>query len=374
MAGIVSAGQITLTDISDAPVLSAFINASRTISQTYNSSTRVYNPSYATGELRLTLNLTKAGTNQSLLPNVQGFVKWFKIENGNRTEITSTDKTQQIFLDMGKRESLVTKYNVPIESTTVRYEANGIWIDPISTLPVPFSAYIDTTVVQLGEAAVIANVYTANGNVFYNNQPSVLTVNADLYKGGSLSGGPKVINFFKADTSVNSSSSQGYHADAGLGWKLCTAQNTPGMTPNVQPNTNTNGQGVLTLTAESVVNTQTIRAIIYDRDGTNSKTVGVATIIDFSDPVVVSIESTGGDVFKNSQGSTTLNARLFQNGDEIDTAGSAYTYRWACRDKNGNLNNGFGGTGNPYRNGKTITVTANDVNSKATYICEVFSK
>ena len=45
--GIISSGQITITDLSDAPVLSAFITASQTTTQVYDQTTNGYNPSYA---------------------------------------------------------------------------------------------------------------------------------------------------------------------------------------------------------------------------------------------------------------------------------------------------------------------------------------
>ncbi len=83
------------------------------------------------------------------------------------------------------------------------------------------------------------------------------------------------------------------------------------------------------------------------------------------------MESTSGDVFKNSKGSTTITAKLYQSGQEIDTTGSKYTYKWSKRDQNGVLDVNFGGTGNQYKTGKSLTVKAADINSKGTYFCEV---
>ena len=54
---------------------------------------------------------------------------------------------------------------------------------------------------------------------------------------------------------------------------------------------------------------------------------------------MVVIESTAGSTFKNSSGSTTLKARLYRKGEELDADGTskAYTYKWSRRDKNGTL-------------------------------------
>lgn len=64
------------------------------------------------------------------------------------------------------------------------------------------------------------------------------------------------------------------------------------------------------------------------------------------------VESTAGNTFKNSSGSTSLKARLYRKGEELDTAGTGYTYKWSKRDKNGVLDANFGGTGNQYKTGK----------------------
>ena len=89
------------------------------------------------------------------------------------------------------------------------------------------------------------------------------------------------------------------------------------------------------------------------------------SFIDNSDPIQVSIESSGGDVFKNGVGSTTLNARLFQAGNEIDLQGTKYTYNWKKFDKDGILVSEF------KKQGKKITIGSDDVDIKATFSIEI---
>ena len=372
--GIISSGQITITDLSDAPVLSAFITASQTTTQVFDQTASTYNPSYASTPQKLTLNLTKAGQTSSILGQV-GKVSWYEYNGSTKTAITSTTNADNQYLSGTHNEVLTTKVNVPASAGAKRYEAVGTWTDPVTGLKVDFRANIDLLVVQLGKQALILNVYTGKGNTFYNNQPESLTVNADLYKGNALSGGNKQFKFFYADSSVSATNSNGYDADGGIGWHLCNSTTT-GQTPNVEPTANTTAQGVLTVAADKVTNSQTFKVVCIDKvGGTNGqKATGVATILDFSDPVVVVIESTAGETFKNSSGSTTLKARLYRKGEELDADGTSrtYTYKWSRRDKNGTLDANFGGAGNQYKVGKTISVSASNVSDKATFFCEVF--
>lgn len=86
----------------------------------------------------------------------------------------------------------------------------------------------------------------------------------------------------------------------------------------------------------------------------------------------VFIESTGGYFFKNGSGSTVLKARLFRAGIEVDPLGSDYDYKWFMYDKDGNKVNTFGTIG--YKLGKTISVTAAEVNVKSSFIVEITEK
>jgi phage minor structural protein len=81
--------------------------------------------------------------------------------------------------------------------------------------------------------------------------------------------------------------------------------------------------------------------------------------------VLASISSSAGNVFKNSVGSTTLTAKTFLGGIEVDTAGTKYAYKWTKLDKNGALVSSFSKTG------KSITVTSSEIDVKATYSVEV---
>lgn len=99
-----------------------------------------------------------------------------------------------------------------------------------------------------------------------------------------------------------------------------------------------------------------------------SKTfVGTITLEDKVDNYQATIDSTGGDKFVNTVGKSTLTCRLFQNGQEVDTDGTAYTYNWYRLDKDGNALD----TSTPFKTGKSISITGDDVDVKTTFVCEV---
>ena len=91
------------------------------------------------------------------------------------------------------------------------------------------------------------------------------------------------------------------------------------------------------------------------------------SLTDKTDNYQAAIESSGGDVFKNAIGSSTLLCRLFQNGTEVDADGTGHTYKWYRRDKDGNAMD----SGAVFATGKSLAIDGDDVNIKTTFICEV---
>ena len=370
--GIIAAGQITVVDVSDAPVLNAFITASKPTTQVYSQNSGSYNPSYASTPQVLTLNLTKAGSTASIVGGINS-VHWYVVDGASKTEITSKENTSNEYVSGNRNETLTTKLNIDPSKGSKRYEVSGLWRDPLTGLDVQFSANIDLFLTQLGKESQVLNVYAGNGTTFRNNTPASLTVNAELYRGNVPTNDNKQFKFFYQDTSITGSSTPGYDADGGIGWHLCS-RTTTGQTPNVEPTATTTSQGILTVTAAAVINAQTFKVVCINKSGVfnGNKTTGLCTLVDMSDPYSLVIDSSAGNIFKNSQGSTALKARLYRNGEELDTGGSGKTYKWTKFDKNGVMDANFGGSGNAYKTGKSITVNASEIAAKASYKCEVW--
>ena len=362
-------GQITITDMWDAPGLNAWISASQAASQTYNNTTQAYSPSYASSPQVLTLNLTKAGNAVSLIGANVPNLKWYKHVGGVKTEITSVTTTDNEYKGGTSHSVLTTKVNIPTANNAVRYSVEGVFNDPDSGLSVAFSAEIDLFLVQLAKAAVIGNIYAPNGDFFRNNTPASLIVNADLYKDGALSSGSKKFKWFAADSSVTTAQD----ADAGVGWRKITATSgSTGVYANAGFDVAVTTQGILTVFPDAVTNGQTFLCIITDDAGGTSgtKVKLYITLRDMDDPMVVSVDSSGGNIIKNGSGSTTLTARVFRNGVEVDAGGTTYTYKWS-KWQNNVMNANFGGTGNAYKTGKTLSVGSADVDAVTTFKVEV---
>ena len=370
---VVSTGQITIIDIRDNVSLNAYITSGFRTSQVYNSDTGEYSPDYTRGGQTLSLNLTRMGSNVSVLQDVQNDVSWYKVVNGEHQQITTIDQGQTVHLVGVNNTKLVTKENTLITDVSIRYIAEGLYVDPANGNTISFSASIDLVVLETGKSPSLLNVYGSKGVVFFNSQPGQLTVNADLYKSGTVSDKLKSVKFFASDVSVSTTSNPLYDLDAGLGWRKITS-----MSVNDDEHVSTGfgvdtlQNGVLTVKPNAITNYQTYKAVVQDKYGIerNKKHYGLIIIVDYTDPIAVVIEASSGTVFKNNTGSTTLTAKLYRSGDEVDTQGIKYQYRWYKRNANGELVSNFGGS-SAYKTGKTLTVSSSEVDPKAVFQCEV---
>lgn len=183
-----------------------------------------------------------------------------------------------------------------------------------------------------GEAAVVFSLYAPSGNVFLNGTGS-LSIEASAYHGTEK---------------ITSGAAYVWKKYASGMWTVLTGQT----------------DRILTVEGGSVDGMATYQCVMTygDRDYTDT-----LTLYDKTDNYQASIESSGGDVFKNAVGSSTLLCRLFQNGQEVDADGRAHTYTWYRRDQNGNPMDG----GAAFQTGKSIQIDGDDVAVKTTFICEV---
>ena len=370
---VVSTGQITIIDIQDNVSLNAYITSGFRTTQVYNSDTGECSPDYTRDGQTLSLNLTRMGSNVSVLQDVQNDVSWYKVVNGERQQITNIDQGQSVYLTGVNKTQLVTKENTPKVDVSIRYIAEGFYKDTANGNTVSFSAFIDLVVLETGKSPSLLNVYGSKGVVFFNSQPGQLTINADLYKSGVVSSNLKSVKFFASDVSVTTTSHPLYDTDAGLGWRKITSMSpTDDEYVSTGFGIDTLQNGVLTVKPNAVTNYQTYKVVVQDKYGIerNKKHYGSIIIADYTDPIAVVIEASSGTVFKNNTGTTTLTAKLYRSGDEVDAQGTKYQYKWYKRDANGGLVSNFGGS-SVYKTGKTLTVSSSEVDPKAVFQCEV---
>lgn len=96
----------------------------------------------------------------------------------------------------------------------------------------------------------------------------------------------------------------------------------------------------------------------------------IITLQDKTDNYQATIYSSGGDIFKNTVGQSTLTCQLWQNGKEVDIEGTAFVYNWYRLDAIGNILDGD----TPFATTKSIDIDGNDVDGKTTFVCRVSEK
>lgn len=352
-------GQFTIIDYNDALTLTGYIGSNHPKTQMYNPDNGSYTPNWATTNLVLTPSLYVIGdtADQITSANVTS-VKWY--QGTSTTAITSGGNYT---LSGAKSHILTVKANIMAGLAGVDFKCVITYKDPSTNLSITHPLSISFGRVVNGSGIVDLLVTTPSGNVFKNTLVPSLTAKAELWRGSTVDTTNVTYKWAIMDPSVTSSSSAGYDADFGTGWRKLT--DTSGMYSGTTTAT-------LTIYAQAVDSYAVIRCSAKDTDSAsatyNSKFYDVATFIDNSDPIQIVIESTGGDIFKNGQGSTTLTANVYQAGSVLDTVGNG-TYTWTKYDKDGNIDTSWGTGG--MKTDKTLAVSNTDVDTKATFVVVV---
>lgn len=345
---IIATGQISIIDYNDALTLTGFIGSNHPKTQLFSPDTGLYTPNWKTSNLVLTPSLFKLGGQNDIITATEVMrVKWY--EGGSTTAITTGGAYA---LSGTKSHILTVKDNVMADLPGKDWMCEVTYKDPTTKLELTHKMTISFSCVTNGGGIAAAIAWAPDGNVFKNTSVASLKAQCDLWKGSTIVTTNVEYQWYKQDASV--STDQG----AGKGWRKLTE------TANMFVGVNRN---IMTIYADAVLNYGVFKCIIKDMEVARAVQEYVDTIsfIDNSDPIQVTVESSGGDVFKNGVGSTTLKARLFQAGEEVDAPGSKYTYTWRKFDKNGNLVSAFSKTG------KSIDVGSDDVDVKATFSVEV---
>lgn len=352
-------GQFTIIDYNDALTLTGYIGSNLAKTQMFNPDNGTYTPDWKVSNLVLTPSLYVIGTTTDQITSSSvTSVKWY--QGNSATAITASDN---FALSGSKSHILTVKGNVMAGLSGVDFRCEITYNDSSTGLSIKHPLTISFSRVVNGGGIVDLLVTTPSGNVFKNSEIATLTAKAELWRGSSVDTTNVSYMWAIMDSSVTSSSSTGYDAAFGTGWKKLT--DTTGKYNGTTTNT-------ITIYAAAVESYAVFKCCATDSDSTsatyNSKFFDVATFIDNADPIQVVITSTGGDVFKNGQGSTTLTAVVYQAGAEIDSAGTG-TYTWTKYNKDGAIDTAWGTSGK--KSGKTLAVSNSDVTTKATFMVEV---
>ena len=352
-------GQFTIIDYNDALTLSCFISSNVARTQMFNPDNDSYVPDWSTSPfLVLTASLYKIGTTLDIITSSDvKSVEYYEIISGVETKITAT--ATRVF--SGTNDQILTIKSNEMSSVDAKdYICKITYTDPSTDLDIVQKCSISFQKVQNGSGLTAAIAGTPDGNIFKNNAVASLKATIDLWRGSSIDTTDVAYQWYKQDSSVI------VDEGGGIGWKKLTNDNTKwtGVTTNT-----------MTLLPAGISNIGVFKCSVKDLDTTsatyNTYFWDTVTFIDNTDPLVITITSTGGSVFKNGEGSSTLKALVYQAGYEVDALGTTYTYKWYKYDKDGNMDINFGGTGISYKTGKSLAVTQSDVDVKSTFQCEI---
>lgn len=352
-------GQFTIIDYNDALTLTGYIGSNLAKSQMFNPDNATYSPDWSTTNLVLTPSLYVIGTTtDQITSSAVTSVKWYI---GSSTTALTTSGNYA--LSGTKSHILTVKGNVMAGLAGIDYRCVITYKDDSTGLSITHPLTITFSRVVNGGGIVDLLVTTPNGNVFKNTEVATLTAKAELWRGSTVDTTNVTYKWGVMDSTVTSSSSSGYDAAFGTGWRKLS--DSTGMYSGTTTAT-------ITVYAAAVDSYAVFKCVATDSDSTsntyNKTFTDVATFIDNSDPIQVVITSTGGDVFKNGVGSTVLTAVCYQAGAEIDTDGKG-TYTWTKYNKDGAIDTTWGTSGS--KTGKTLSVSSSDVATKATFMVVV---
>ncbi len=276
-------------------------------------------------------------------------------------------------------------------------QQNGVLSIPVTapvstTLQIQWSKVNTGATGSAGAGAYNLSVYSPNGTVFTNglaNSSDQITLNAQYYQGA---------------TNLTSDSKSAFL------WEKFVS----GSWTTVKAEATGNSGNTFTVNASDVQGSATYRCRARYNSG-SAYFYDTITIVDKTDNYQADIDSTAGDIFKNTVGTTCLICRLWQNGAEVDPlksttysttapsspatgdfyyqiqssgaatklmrySGSAWadvttnddykhekTYTWYRRDKDGDPMD----DGAAFATGKVIYVDGDDVTVKTVFVCEV---
>ena len=352
-------GQFTIIDYNDALTLTGYIGSNHTKTQMFNPDNNTYTPNWASTNLVLTPSLYVIGTTTDQITSSSvGSVKWYI---GNST--TAITSSGNYSLSGAKSHILTVKANVMEGQPGIDYRCVITYKDASTGLTITHPLTISFSRVVNGSGITDLIITTPSGNVFKNSEVATLTAKAELWRGSTVDTTNVTYKWAVMDSSVTGSSSSGYDASFGTGWRKLS--DSSGMYSGTSTST-------ITIYAAAVDSYAVFKCLATDSDSTsstyNSTFADVATFIDNSDPIQIIITSTGGDVFKNGQGSTVLTAVVYQAGAEIDAEGRGI-YTWTKYNKDGAVDTSWGTSGS--KSGKTLSVSNTDVDTKATFMCVV---
>lgn len=348
MSMSIARGQITIVDLNDAKSVNMYLGSNQPLTQIFNKENSTYVPNWtATPFLVITPELYVSGTTANVISRLKA-APTYTINGGAITAFGGT-------VGAAAPYALTVKNNMTAVSQ-LKVDCSGIYVDPDTGLETQVKSVVQFTKTENTGQLVCAIAYAPKGNVFKNDQSSTLTAHCDMWRGSSID--------------VDKVSYQWHKLKTDGTWESLATPNAYGIT-----GTTTNE---ITIPAAAVLNFESFKCVIKDIDaasGTyNTSVSDIISFSDLSDPYVIEVSSTTGDKMVNGQGSTTLNAKVWQDGSVFadSAADTKFVFSWTKFKKDGTQDAAWGTSG--VKTGKSVTVNASEVDVKATFIVELSLK
>lgn len=358
--GQIASGQITITDLNDGRTFITQITDSLNSGGyfSYDPDNALYSPNLTSG-VTLTASLYTTTSATNLLPNgnsdiTVSEIQWYRagvaITNANSNVITLTESS--IFPN---------KESVNSVNYTIKFKIKEN-IFGITAPSIPMEQSFTINRVKQGSSANYVLLQASPSNTFVNAAGSdQIIITAKPYSNGvlleSTVSNPK---YWKWE----------YYDDTTSSFKEINASSYPNSTWNT-----------LTVTDNEIFGSEVFR-YSYDFSGGESFDTSKAisqsiVIIDYTDPITVTVTSNAGDVFKPGMGEKTLVANVYEKIEDrhelVDDPNVKYNFTWAAFNKDGVAvtENGFTTVaGKPNQ----IKVSTSQVTVAGTFIVSVEEK
>lgn len=340
----VARGQITIVDLNDAKQVQVYLENSGADTQLYNTDDGSYTPDYSSSAITITPIVMVTGESSSQLAKCTNIS--YEITDNGTTYTLNSSTLSVTGYSMTSAGVLSIKKNLTGNNIVIKFSCTYTDTDTGQTQEL--FAY-KTIIRSTSAAALFQALITAPTGTVFDQATSTAdkTAVCKAYRGSTQ------------DTS-GSTFTWEYLDPSSATWKSVA-------TSKVSTSSNVS---TLTVSADDITNFQTYRCTVTD-DGSTAE--AYITFQDMTDPYQIEVGSTTGDKIVNGSGSTTIYARVWLSGEIIEdenTTNQKFTYTWTKYNKNGVATN-WNDTSSTTKTGNPITVAAAEIDTKATFICEV---
>lgn len=392
---LIARGQLTVVDLNDATALQVWLENSSADVQVFSSDNGTYVPDYSKTNAVITpkVYLTGSSTEQVAAGKISDISYTLTgVKADNTTVAISTNATDYVVNTTNTIGTLTIKTNLAAyQAINIKFSANYNDGSGSATAKTPITA--QTSITKIAGSTTRFDVQIMPSGFTFDKQvqgDNAATSFQAVATNGGVVDSTASYKWYRYNIDVENNTTN---------WQEITSTK---VTDTAYLNAN---KDILTVTVNDVLNFQQYKVVATNKDahGKVIKKNGVDEtaedwiyVVDKTDPYTVEVASTTGDKILNGTGDTTLFARVYRNGQIVETettptASRKFNYYWKLFDESGNDAAWISHTGDVFddtttkyiKTGNPIKVYADDVEptnassingSRATVWCEVTAK